>query len=93
MPPEKPEGGESGGFSAHLERLDVLLGVGVDHLDGARFLPLLPWSDLGSEDAKAVVDGPGSDEHSLRLLGNLAVERGHQHRKGLDEGHLGLVLE
>ena len=80
-------GGNHGGID--LDGLDVLLGLGVDHLDGNGLLPGDAGGDLGGEDAGAVVDGTVADKDALGLLGNFTIEGGHEVGEGLDEGDLG----
>ena len=59
-------GGNHGGVD--LDGLDVLLGLGVDHLDGDGLLAGDAGSDLGGEDACAVVDGAVTDEETSACL-------------------------
>lgn len=75
--------GGASSYSTYLDRLDVLLGTGVDHLNGHRLLPGNAWSNLGREHTKAVVDGPRLDQQSLRQTSDFSVEGGHQHRQRL----------
>lgn len=71
-----------------LDGLDVLLGLGIDHLDGNRLLSGDAGGDLSSEDAGAEVDGTVADEETLGLLGNFTIEGRHEVGEGLDEGYL-----
>mmetsp|Transcript_21409 Transcript_21409/g.56434 ORF Transcript_21409/g.56434 Transcript_21409/m.56434 type:complete len:537 (-) Transcript_21409:7-1617(-) len=73
----------------HLNRLGVLLSVGVDHLDRDRLDARDAGDDLGGEDAGVVVDRARPDQHALRLLRDLLVEGRHDARHRLDEGDLG----
>ena len=79
-------GGDHDGVD--LDGLDVLLSVGIDHLDSGGLLPRYTRRDFRGEDTEAVVDWPRSDEHALRLLCDLAVECRHEHGEGLDERDL-----
>eukprot|EP00968_Pinguiococcus_pyrenoidosus_P024872 scaffold5138_cov251-Pinguiococcus_pyrenoidosus.AAC.9 len=72
----------------HLERLDVLLCLGVDHFDGHGLHSGDGRRDLGGEDAGAIVNGPALDQEALRQLRDLAIEGRHDVVEGLDEGDL-----
>ena len=75
--------------SVDLESLDVFLRLGIDHFDSNGLDTRNSGSDLTSEDARPVIDGPLADEEPLGLLGNFLIERGHDVGQRLDEGHLG----
>mmetsp|Transcript_19041 Transcript_19041/g.39756 ORF Transcript_19041/g.39756 Transcript_19041/m.39756 type:complete len:252 (-) Transcript_19041:122-877(-) len=71
-----------------LDRLDVLLGVCVDHLDRHRLDARDPGGHLGREHAEAVVNRTRLDQDALGELGDFTVEARHEVRQRFDEGHL-----
>mmetsp|Transcript_40752 Transcript_40752/g.95167 ORF Transcript_40752/g.95167 Transcript_40752/m.95167 type:complete len:241 (-) Transcript_40752:529-1251(-) len=73
----------------NLDGRGRLLGLGVDHLDGARLLAGHSWNHLGREDADVRVDRARPDEHAVRKLRNLLVKSRHHFGHGFDKSDLG----
>mmetsp|Transcript_12348 Transcript_12348/g.49743 ORF Transcript_12348/g.49743 Transcript_12348/m.49743 type:complete len:451 (+) Transcript_12348:1219-2571(+) len=73
----------------NLQRLDGLLGLGVDRLDDDGALVSHAGRHLGREDARSVIDTARLQEQPVGDARNFPVEGRHERVEGLDEGHFG----
>mmetsp|Transcript_34774 Transcript_34774/g.62608 ORF Transcript_34774/g.62608 Transcript_34774/m.62608 type:complete len:341 (-) Transcript_34774:676-1698(-) len=71
-----------------FEGFDVFLGNSINHLNRHRLHPRNPRRNLTRKHPQPIINGPLTNQQPLGLLGNLPVERGHEHGQRLDEGDL-----